>query len=171
VPNWIYCSPMVPQHAGVECGLLAASNMGHEFSNEFPSRRCARSLLGARIEVRPMDAIDRRAASSAAVASRRPARRRKNRRQTRRRLGSAVVAALLEAGVQQPRLALLSVSELPGSGTTAALLAAAGLDAMHIASAAAASIGRTMRNAQRRNPRGERKSPSHHNRLGATRCL
>ena len=55
-------------------------------------------------------------------------------------LGSAVVAALLEAGVQQLRLAHLSVSELPGSGTTAELLAAAGIDAPHIASAAAALI-------------------------------
>ena len=55
-------------------------------------------------------------------------------------LGSAVVAALLEAGVQQLRLAHLSVSELPGSGTTAELLAAAGIDATHIASAGAALI-------------------------------
>ena len=55
-------------------------------------------------------------------------------------LGSAVAAALLEAGVQQLRLAHLSVSELPGSGTTAELLAAAGIDAAHIASAAAALI-------------------------------
>ena len=55
-------------------------------------------------------------------------------------LGSAVAAALLKAGVQQLRLAHLSVSELPGSGTTAELLAAAGIDATHIASAAAALI-------------------------------
>ena len=55
-------------------------------------------------------------------------------------LGSAVVAALLEARVQPLRLAHLSVSELPGSGTTAELLAAAGIDAAHIASAAAALI-------------------------------
>ena len=55
-------------------------------------------------------------------------------------LGSAVVAALLKAGVQQLHLAHLSVSELPGSGTTAELLAAAGIDAPHIASAAAALI-------------------------------
>jgi transketolase len=55
-------------------------------------------------------------------------------------LGSAVVAALLEAGVQRLRLAHLSVSELPGSGTTAELLAAAGIDAAHIATAAAALI-------------------------------
>ena len=55
-------------------------------------------------------------------------------------LGSAVAAALLEAGVQPLRLAHLSVSELPGSGTTAELLAAAGIDATHIASAATALI-------------------------------
>ena len=55
-------------------------------------------------------------------------------------LGSAVAAALLEAGVQQLRLAHLSVSELPASGTPAELLAAAGIDATHIASAAAALI-------------------------------
>ena len=55
-------------------------------------------------------------------------------------LGSAVAAALLKAGVQHLRLAHLSVSELPGSGTTAELLAAAGIDATHIASAAAALI-------------------------------
>ena len=45
-----------------------------------------------------------------------------------------------EAGIQQLRLAHLSVCELPGSGTTAELLAAAGIDATHIASAAAALI-------------------------------
>ena len=55
-------------------------------------------------------------------------------------LGSAVAAALLEARVERLRLAHLSVSELPGSGTTAELLAAAGIDATHIASAAAALI-------------------------------
>jgi hypothetical protein len=82
VPNWIYCSPMVPLHAGFECGLLGASDMGHEFSTEFPSRPSWGSLLGARIEVRPMEAIDRRAGSSIAVASRHPARQRKNRGQT-----------------------------------------------------------------------------------------
>jgi transketolase len=55
-------------------------------------------------------------------------------------LGSAVAAALLEAGVEQLRLAHLSVSELPASGTPAELLAAAGIDAPHIALAAAALI-------------------------------
>jgi transketolase len=56
-------------------------------------------------------------------------------------LGSAVAAALLEAGVPQLRLAHLSVSELPGSGTSAELLNAAGIDAAHIAAAAAALVG------------------------------
>jgi transketolase len=55
-------------------------------------------------------------------------------------LGSAVAAALLEAGVTQLRLAHLSVSELPGSGTGAELLNAAGIDAAHIAAAAAALV-------------------------------
>ncbi len=55
-------------------------------------------------------------------------------------LGSAVAAALLGAGLPQLRLAHLSVSELPGSGTTAELLNAAGIDAPHIAAAAAALV-------------------------------
>jgi transketolase len=55
-------------------------------------------------------------------------------------LGSAVAAALLEAGVRQLRLAHLSVSELPGSGTAAELLQAAGIDSAHIAAAAAALV-------------------------------
>ena len=55
-------------------------------------------------------------------------------------LGSAVAAALLAAGVQRLRLAHLSVSEPPGSGTTGELLSAAGIDAAHIASAAAALV-------------------------------
>jgi transketolase len=55
-------------------------------------------------------------------------------------LGSAVADALLGAGLQQLRLAHLSVSELPGSGTPAELLAAAGIDAPHIAAAAAALV-------------------------------
>src|SRR3954447_8907337 len=44
----------------------------------------SRSLLGARLEVPAMKAIDRRAANSLAAAFRRPARQRKKRRQTRR---------------------------------------------------------------------------------------
>jgi transketolase len=55
-------------------------------------------------------------------------------------LGSAVTAALLAAGLERLRLAHLSVSELPGSGTTRELLEAAGIDAAHIASAAAALV-------------------------------
>jgi hypothetical protein len=35
VPNWIYCSPMVPLHIGFESGLLGARDMEHEFSNEW----------------------------------------------------------------------------------------------------------------------------------------
>ncbi len=55
-------------------------------------------------------------------------------------LGSAVAAALLSAEVQQLHLTHLSVSELPGSGTPAELLNAAGIDAAHIAAAAAALV-------------------------------
>jgi transketolase len=55
-------------------------------------------------------------------------------------LGSAVTDALVAAEVQQLHLAHLSVAELPGSGTTAELLNAAGIDAPHIAAAAAALI-------------------------------
>jgi transketolase len=55
-------------------------------------------------------------------------------------LGSAVASALLAGGFERLRLAHLSVSELPGSGTTAELLKAAGIDAAHIASAAAALV-------------------------------
>jgi transketolase len=51
-----------------------------------------------------------------------------------------VASALLAGGVQRLRLAHLSVSELPGSGTTGELLSAAGIDAAHIASAAAALV-------------------------------
>jgi transketolase len=55
-------------------------------------------------------------------------------------LGSAVAEALLAAGVARLRLEHLSVSELPGSGTPAELLNAAGIDAAHIAAAAAALV-------------------------------
>jgi hypothetical protein len=60
---------MVPLHMGVECGLLGASDMEHEFSNECRAGRSSRSLLGARIEAPAMNAIERRAASSVAAAS------------------------------------------------------------------------------------------------------
>jgi len=51
-------------------------------------------------------------------------------------LGSAVTDALLAAGPQTLRVAHLAVRELPGSGTSEELLAAAGLDAAHIEQAA-----------------------------------
>jgi transketolase len=51
-------------------------------------------------------------------------------------LGSAVADALLAAGRQDLRLTRLAVSEMPGSGSGAELLAWAGLDAEHIAGAA-----------------------------------
>jgi transketolase len=58
-------------------------------------------------------------------------------------LGSAVAAALLAARVGQLHLAHLSVSELPGSGTPEELLSAAGIDAPHIAAAAAELVEET----------------------------
>jgi transketolase len=67
-------------------------------------------------------------------------------------LGSAVASALLAAGVERLRLAHLSVSELPGSGTTPELLKAAGIDAAHIASAAAGLVEQSER-APRSGPR------------------
>jgi transketolase len=51
-------------------------------------------------------------------------------------LGSAVADALLAAGQRDFRLTRLAVSEMPGSGTGAELLAWAGIDAEHIADAA-----------------------------------
>jgi transketolase len=51
-------------------------------------------------------------------------------------LGSTVADALLADGVQEIHLAHLCVRELPGSGTSEELLAAAGIDAAHIESAA-----------------------------------
>jgi transketolase len=56
-------------------------------------------------------------------------------------LGSAVTDALVAANVPELRLAHLSVRELPGSGTPAELLGAAGIDADHIASAARELVG------------------------------
>ena len=50
-------------------------------------------------------------------------------------LGEAVLAALADAD-ERPPVTVLAVSEMPGSGTPAELLAAAGIDADHIASAA-----------------------------------
>ena len=51
-------------------------------------------------------------------------------------LGSAVTDALLDAGPQTLRVAHLCVRDLPGSGTSEELLAAAGIDAQHIEAAA-----------------------------------
>jgi transketolase len=55
-------------------------------------------------------------------------------------LGEAVLAALAEAD-ERPRVSVLAVRELPGSGKPAELLAAAGIDADHIADAARALVG------------------------------
>ncbi|GAB2855470.1 transketolase [Actinoallomurus bryophytorum] len=55
-------------------------------------------------------------------------------------LGSAVADALLAVRTQPLRLVHLSVREMPGSGTTGELLAAAGIDAAHIESAARALL-------------------------------
>ena len=51
-------------------------------------------------------------------------------------LGSAVVDALLAGGPRQLSLTHLAVREMPGSGSSAELLAWAGIDSEHIASAA-----------------------------------
>jgi len=51
-------------------------------------------------------------------------------------LGSAVVDALTGAGRIELAVTHLAVREMPGSGTTAELLGAAGIDAAHIAAAA-----------------------------------
>jgi transketolase len=56
-------------------------------------------------------------------------------------LGSAVADALLGVDTQGLHVTHLSVRTLPGSGTTAELLAAAGIDASHIESAARALLG------------------------------
>ncbi len=56
-------------------------------------------------------------------------------------LGSAVADALLGAGVQNLRLTHLSVREMPGSGSSEELLAAAGIDAGHIEAAARELLG------------------------------
>jgi transketolase len=56
-------------------------------------------------------------------------------------LGSAVADALLGAGPQTLRMTHLCVRDLPGSGTSAELLAAAGIDADHIATAARHLLG------------------------------
>jgi transketolase len=56
-------------------------------------------------------------------------------------LGSAVLAALTEAGRAELSVAHLAVREMPGSGTSAELLDAAGINASHIAAAARNLVG------------------------------
>jgi transketolase len=55
-------------------------------------------------------------------------------------LGSAVIDALLGNGPRTLNITQLSVRELPGSGTSAELLAAAGIDSDHISAAARALL-------------------------------
>jgi transketolase len=57
-------------------------------------------------------------------------------------IGSAMLEALVGTGQGQPlRVAHLAVRDMPGSGTGAQLLAAAGVDAGHIESAARGLLG------------------------------
>ncbi|MGH3300901.1 MAG: transketolase, partial [Streptosporangiaceae bacterium] len=56
-------------------------------------------------------------------------------------VGSAVVDALTEAGRAELSVAHLAVREMPGSGTSAELLDAAGINADHIADAARRLVG------------------------------
>jgi len=56
-------------------------------------------------------------------------------------LGSAVVDALTGAGRTELAMAHLAVREMPGSGSTPELLAAAGIDAAHIVDAARRLLG------------------------------
>jgi transketolase len=56
-------------------------------------------------------------------------------------LGSAVLDALTGAGPAELAVAHLAVRELPGSGTSAELLDAAGISAGHIAAAARQLLG------------------------------
>jgi transketolase len=58
-------------------------------------------------------------------------------------LGSAVVDALTEAGRAELSVAHLAVREMPGSGTPAELLDAAGINASHIADAARGLVGKS----------------------------
>jgi transketolase len=55
-------------------------------------------------------------------------------------IGEAVLSALAESD-ERPRVVRLAVRELPGSGKPAELLAAAGIDAGHIADAARSLVG------------------------------
>jgi transketolase len=60
-------------------------------------------------------------------------------------LGEAVLAAFADAEEDTPRLIHLAVREMPGSGKPAELLAAAGIDAEHIAQAARRLVGAAVR--------------------------
>jgi transketolase len=57
-------------------------------------------------------------------------------------IGSAVVDALTGAGRAELSIAHLAVRDMPGSGTPAELMAAAGIDAAHIADAARGLVAR-----------------------------
>jgi len=59
-------------------------------------------------------------------------------------LGEAVLAAFADAE-DRPRVIQLAVHEMPASGTPAELLAAAGIDAEHIAAAARRLVGAAVR--------------------------
>jgi transketolase len=59
-------------------------------------------------------------------------------------LGDAVLAAFAEAD-ERPRVKVLAVSDMPHSGKPAELLAAAGIDADHIAQAARELVGAPVR--------------------------
>jgi transketolase len=56
-------------------------------------------------------------------------------------IGDAVLEALSDGGELPPQVVRLAVREMPGSGKPAELLAAAGIDADHIAQAARALVG------------------------------
>jgi transketolase len=59
-------------------------------------------------------------------------------------IGEAVLSAFADAD-ERPRVVHLAVREMPGSGTPAELLAAAGIDAEHIAQAARQLVGAAVR--------------------------
>jgi transketolase len=56
-------------------------------------------------------------------------------------IGDAVLEALSAGGELPARVVRLAVRDMPGSGKPAELLAAAGIDADHIAEAARALVG------------------------------
>jgi transketolase len=59
-------------------------------------------------------------------------------------IGDAVLEALSD-GEAAPRVVRLAVRDMPGSGKPAELLAAAGIDAEHIAAAARTLVGAVVR--------------------------